>query len=51
MHLVGFIVRIYRDARSPERQNVRQMSILEERNTIYICINDNNLLRIDSKMC
>ena len=26
MHLVGFIIRIYHDARSPERQNTSTMS-------------------------
>jgi len=30
MHLVGFIIRIYHDARSPERQNYADVNTFDE---------------------
>ena len=47
MHLVGFIIRIYHDARSPERQT--EMLLIYIYIYIYIliclCININNIKR------
>ena len=39
MHLVGFIIRIYHDARSPERQT--EQGILKISNFSFICTSPN----------
>ena len=54
MHLVGFIIRIYHDARSPERQTIEQYSYfpklpeLNKERSNTLPNNDRNMLTVDS---